>query len=785
MLTYQKNTVRTSVRKLVEFFLRNGDITTGSSLVLDPEAMQEGSRLHRKIQKAQKASYRSEVSLKMSWQQESFELVLEGRADGIDMIDYEDRKIALIDEIKGVYHDVDQMEEAEPLHLAQAKCYAYMYGSPKGLQDILVRITYCNIETEQLKYITQRYTMEELESWFLDLIDQYKTWAENYVQARKQRNNSIAHLHFPFSYRPGQKKLTAMVYHSLSAEKSIFLQAPTGVGKTISAIYPALKILGEEKTEKVFYLTAKTVTRTVAEQTIKLLREQGLRLRAVSITAKEKICTNEVMDCNPSACEKANGHFDRINEALYALLTEHENMKREDILEYAQRYRVCPYELSFEAAAWADFMICDYNYVFDPHVNRKSLFGDKTGNVLLVDEAHNLPDRAREMYSASIRKDDFLKMKKIFRDKNKGIVKRLQSCNSVLLRLGKNLDEIEEKVDDLYYPLFWLLGSLEDYMKDHPDEEKREEIVEFYFQVSHFFMILDTMEAGYNIYGEGSGGHLTVHLFCVDPSSRLEQYLKRCRSVVFFSATLLPIPYYKQLLGGDSSIDAFSISSPFDRQRKLLAIADDVTSRYSQRGEMQYRRMVRYLEETVSVKKGNYIIFFPSYEMLSLVYSLARDSTLSLVAELIAQEPSMTEGERETFLEKFEEHKEKSLVGFCVLGSIFSEGIDLTGTRLIGALIVGTGLPQVCKEREMIRTYFDRQGKKGYDYAYRYPGMNKILQAAGRVIRTAEDVGIVLLLDDRFLLRENQVLLPEEWDSFYEVNLRNYGKVLEQFWVKH
>ncbi len=795
MLSYQNNIVKTSVRKLVEFFLRSGDIETGSSLVSDPEAMQEGSRLHRKIQRSKKAGYRSEVPLKVSWRRDGYELVLEGRADGIDSAEYEDgdardenesavRRVPLIDEIKCVYKDVRQIEEAEPLHLAQAKCYAYMHAGPAGHKDVLVQITYCNMETEEIKYITQHYDMEELAQWFDDLMDQYKLWADMYVEARRRRDDSIKAMVFPFSYRPGQKKLAAMVYRSINDGRNIFLQAPTGVGKTISTLYPALKGLGEGKAERVFYLTAKTITRTVAEQTLLLLQKQGLSMKAVTITAKERICDNEVMECNPAACAKARGHFDRINGALYALLTEREIIRREDILEYSEKYQVCPYELSFEAAGWADCITCDYNYVFDPHVNRKSLFGEKSGCVFLIDEAHNLLDRAREMYSAVLKKEDLVRMKKLFRDKNKSIVRKLQNCNRELLRMSKNVEEIAENIDSLYYPLFWLLGTMEDYLKDHPEMENREEAVEFYFQARHFFMILDTMEDGYEIYGEGGGTHLKVHLFCVDPSSRLAEYLEKCRAGIFFSATLLPIRYYRQLLGGSGSMDAFSVSSPFEKERRLLAVASDVTSRYSRRGTEQYQKMVRYLEETISVKPGNYMIFFPSYEMLSQVLALAEESTLSLAADFLVQSTSMSETEREEFLDAFREENSKSLIGFCVLGSIFSEGIDLTGRRLIGVMIVGTGIPQICEERERIRAYFDRKGKKGYDYAYRYPGMNKVLQAAGRVIRTAEDTGTILLMDDRFLLRENQMLLPEEWDSYYEVNLYNYEKVLEQFWEK-
>ncbi len=800
MLTYQNHIIRTSVRRLVEFVLRSGDITTGSGPVSDPEGMREGVRLHKKLQSQRSLSYQKEVPLKMSWELGEEKLVLMGRADGVDMVEYEGEEIPLIEEIKCIYGDVSALREPDPLHLAQAKCYAAMIeaqeeGEEKAAAQeeskdaalksstFALRITYCNMDTEEVRSFPFYIEREELAAWFEKLLEEYRTWARYAVRVQEQRRESLCALTFPFPPRPGQNQLMAVVWQGIEKRRHLFLQAPTGVGKTISTLYPALKLLGEEKAEKIFYLTAKTITRTVAEQTLSLLTEQGLRLKTVSITAKERICPNGETDCNPSSCRRAKGHYDRINEALYALLTERDLMTRETILEYGARYEVCPYELSFEAAVWADAVICDYNYVFDPHVNRKSLFGDQNEGVLLIDEAHNLLERAREMYSARLKKEDVLRMKRMFKERDKGLVKRLQSVNEVLLSLAKETQQESVAADSLYYPLFWLLAAMEEYLKDHPEEEQREEMLEFYFSARHFFMILDTMEDGYHVYGTGAGGHYCVHLFCVDPSSRLKEYLDRCRSGIFFSATLLPIRYYKQLLGGGET-DAYCISSSFDREKRLLAIAEDVTSRYRQRGPAQYQKIVGYLEKVTAKKTGNYMIFFPSYEMANEVIKIAEGTSLVEKEEILVQEPSMGEAEKEAFLQKFAEHRDRSLIGFCVLGSIFSEGIDLTGEKLIGVLIVGTGLPQICKEREMIRDYFDRQGKKGYDYAYRYPGMNKVLQAAGRLIRTSSDVGVILLLDDRFLLPENLCLLPEEWDRYYRVNLENVESTLEVFWKK-
>ncbi|MDY5498069.1 MAG: ATP-dependent DNA helicase [Anaerobutyricum sp.] len=789
IFSYRKGMIKTSVRKLVEFLLRSGDIRTGTSVSADPEAMQKGSRLHRKIEKNQKATYQSEVPLKMEWEEEGYRLCLEGRADGIDQIEYNGNRIPLIDEIKCVYRDVNKIEEAETLHLAQAKCYACMYGHLKDCSEIAVQITYCNMETEELKKICFVYSMEELTEWFDSLLDSYRMWASWYVKAREGRNKSIKKIKFPFPFRPGQKKMTAMIYRAIEDKKNIFMQAPTGVGKTMSAVFPALKKVGEESAERIFYLTAKTITGSVAQDAVNLLKKQKLSVSVVSITSRERICPNEVMECNPEKCAKAKGHYDRIHHALYELLISENTFTRENLLLFAEKYQVCPYELSFEIAAWADFIICDYNYVFDPHVNKKSLVESGEKDVIfLIDEAHNLVDRARDMYSAVIAKSDFTFPRKYFKDKNdRYILNKVNNCATALRKLENSQKEDFrgvfpfENVDAVYFPLFRLLTALEEYLKENDSFSEREELVNFYFKLSHFYLILEQMNAGYEIYGEKEKKDFILHLFCIDPSEKLEEYLEKSVSSIFFSATFLPVPYFRQLLCGNK-IDAFCIPSPFEEKNRLIAIARDVTSRYTRRGEAEYRKIVRYLEITLEKKPGNYIMFFPSYEMQKAVYDVALQSSAYLVSDFLLQQSFMDEEEKKNFLQTFRKERKKSLVGFCVLGSIFSEGIDLVGKSLIGVMIIGTGLPGVCREREVIRSFFDRKNKKGYDYAYRYPGMNKVLQAAGRVIRSAGDVGTILLMDDRFLRRENQVLLPQEWSTYYAVSCENYGKVLDKFW---
>ena len=820
--------LKTSVRRMVEFLLREGDIRSGGAAMASQEAMLEGGRLHRKIQRDQGPDYASEVPLSLTFEGDGYTLILEGRADGIELIgkaggddrDEENPRV-LIDEIKCIRKKLEDIREPDPLHLAQAKCYAAIYVRLHQEDRIGVQISYCQMETEEILRIRQDYGAEELKEWFDDLMGQCRMWADYYVDSRRRRDKSIEGLAFPFPFRPGQRQLTAMAFRAMNQGRHVFLQAPTGVGKTISMIYPALRELFYGDVQFIYYLTAKTITRTVAEDTLSILRKQELALKSVTITAKEKICILDEAVCDPELCPRAKGHYDRVGQGLFDMLSQRDDLTRECILEYSERYKLCPYELASAAARWADAVICDYNYIFDPHVSRGGLLSDQDArqSLLLVDEAHNLMDRAREMYSADLGREDFKVSKAIFKDRDRKVYLAVRRCDTALRNLAGQAAEamaarigteeagreemktgelssggtgmrslldgvvFHEHIDSVYHPLFGMLERLTDYLTNHEDFQGRDEVLDFYFRVSHFFMILDSLDEGYQIWTEGEKMRFRIHLFCIDPSGKLSEHLEACRSSIFFSATLLPIPYYRSLLGG-GKIDAYAIPSPFPQDHRLIAVTEDVTSLYSRRGPGQYRRILQYLEITIRKKTGNYMIFFPSYEMLGHITDLLEESSLSDLADLAVQEAQMEEEEREAFLERFRENPERSLVGFCVMGSIFSEGIDLAGSRLSGVLIVGTGLPGISREREIIKQFFDRDRRQGYDYAYRYPGMNKVLQAAGRVIRTVSDRGIILLMDYRFLRRENQELFPEDWKTYYPVSEKSWGRVLEEFWGK-
>ncbi|MDD6812145.1 MAG: ATP-dependent DNA helicase [Lachnospiraceae bacterium] len=812
--------IRISVRGLVEFILRSGNIDNRKAA--SPEnAMQEGGRIHRMIQRRMGAEYHAEVGLSFCYPTPDYDIIIEGRADGIIIENSGERSAvpeltdteipadmaqlitATIDEIKGTYHDLTKIKEAVPVHLAQAKCYAYFFASQNHLKSIRVRMTYCHLETEEIRYFHHDYAYAELKEWFEEVMEKYRKWADYSFTWQKIRQSSIKELKFPFAYREGQKELVTYVYQTIYHKRKLFIEAPTGVGKTISTIFPAVKAVGEGMGEKIFYLTAKTITRTVAEDTFQLLRDKGLEFKTVILTAKEKICFLEEMECNPEACPYAKGHYDRVNEAMYDLLTQEDSFHREKIEEYAKKHRVCPFEMCLDMSLFSDAVICDYNYVFDPHVYLRRFFaeGNKGEYLFLIDEAHNLVERGRDMYSALLRKEDFLKLKKTVKEYSPKMEKQLEKCNKELLALKRECInyKIEEYIAPFVMALNRLSSTMEDYLEDHEDSPVRKEILEFYFEVSHFLGIYELVDENYVTYSQmEDDGSFILKLFCVNPAKNLLECMMKGRSTILFSATLLPIQYYKTLLGakeGDYEVYAKSVFRP---EKRGLYIGSDVTSKYTRRSEMEYYNIASYIYEIVKNRHGNYMIFFPSHAFLRNVYDVFMEHFAEEQLECIVQEDYMNERSREEFLNRFtgnescdlskviqmdiEIEEERSLLGFCVLGGIFSEGIDLKNDSLIGAIIVGTGLPQVCNEREILKKYFDGWGENGFDYAYRYPGMNKVLQAAGRVIRTAEDVGIVALLDERFLNPSYQRLFPREWNNYEVVTTTRVAKRVERFW---
>lgn len=776
-----------SVRNLVEFLLNEGDIDERHASRLRMEAMQEGSRIHRKIQQRAGAGYHPEVPLKFSVAYEEYDLMLEGRADGI-IYDDDDMTLVpvIIDEIKGMYVDVAQMSEPYPVHLAQAKCYAFIFATQKQLEEITVQMTYCNLDTEEVRRFQDTFTYEALEEWFLALIASYKKWSDFLYHHKMIRQDSIRSLAFPYDYRPGQKKLVADVYRSILREKILFVQAPTGTGKTLATIYPAIQAMGQNYGDKIFYLTAKSATGLVAHDTFLLLEQQGYQGKTVVITAKDKMCLMPERHCNPEECPYAKGHYDRVNDAVYDLLQQRNMIDRECLLAWAKERQVCPFELCLDTASWVDHLICDYNYVFDPNVALKRFFaeGIRGDYIFLVDEAHNLVDRAREMYSETLCKEEVLAMKKKLKPFGKKLERSLERVNREMLQMKRQCEQmlVLDNMDAFLFALYQAASAMDELLQKDVVLPDRDDIMEFYFKVRNFTNLSDSMDEHDRIYCDyNDRGEFLLHLFCVDPSGMLQQRLDRARACVFFSATLLPIGYYKALLCQESDVYAIYAQSVFAQEQRALLIGSDVSSRYTRRNRQEYERYADYIDRIVSKRMGNYMVFCPSYKMQEEICAIFMAQYVRQ-CDVMIQTGGMTEQERENFLAEFEASRSRSMVAFCVLGGIFAEGIDLTEEKLIGAIIVGVGLPQIGNEREIMKQYFSETDRDGFAFAYLYPGMNKVIQAAGRVIRTQSDTGVIALLDERFCQGMYRQTFPREWNDSRICQLETVDQTLEEFW---
>ena len=777
--------IRISVRDLVEFVLRSGDIDNRKGGGLgEKEAMQEGSRIHRKIQSKMGSAYRAEVPLGITLPGDGYTLTVEGRADGI----FTEQDTVWIDEIKSMYRDPDTLKEAIPVHLAQAKCYAHIYALQHGLDEIGVQMTYCSLETEEIRRFREMLPTKELSGWFQEVTDAYRKWAEFQRDWRELRRASIQGLEFPYPWRAGQKKLAMDVYRTILRKKNLFLQAPTGTGKTLSTVYPAVKAVGEGLAERIFYATAKTITRTVAEEAFSVLRGNGLRLKTLTLTAKEKVCPCGEMVCNPDACPRAKGHFDRVNDAVFEMLNAADAFDRDVILQQAEKWRVCPFEMSLDVSLWCDAVICDYNYIFDPRAKLKRFFAEGRGEYLfLVDEAHNLIDRGREMFSAALYKEDFLEGKRAVEEHSRKLTRALERCNAWLLDLKRESTELKVHEDVGIFPVYLmnLCGQIEEVLEKLADTEAGERMLELYFSARSFLEVCDRLDDSYVIYSElCADGRFMLKLYCVDISGNLQECINKGRSTVFFSATLLPVQYYKSLLSTAPDNYAICATSTFQPEKRLILLGTDTSSRYTRRGEEEYRRIATYICEALRAKSGNYMVFFSSYRMMEETAEAFTEilETEEMHPQLILQQQGMTEAEREAFLIRFEETPSEGLIGFCVMGGIFSEGIDLKAERLIGAIEVGPGLPQVCRERELLKNFYDARGEDGFFYAYLCPGMNKVLQSAGRVIRTEADEGVILLLDERFAAARYRNLFPAEWQAPQTCTLQTVQGCLAKFW---
>jgi len=740
-------TIKVSVRNLVEFVLMYGDLQPSS---IGASRAQEAIKAHQMIQKTSGGAYVPEVTLSYIFLQEDLSLEIKGRADGV----IKKESGACIDEIKTTSLDLSVIDESfSDLHWAQAQCYAFMYAVQEGLETVETQLTYFQLDTAQVKKFSKRFSFTELSVFFISLVERYLMWARQLQEWSEMRDASIRTLQFPFGeYRPGQRELAIAVYKTIKESQKLFAQAPTGIGKTMGTLFPALKAMAEGLTVQIFYLTAKTITRTVAEKAITYLQKGGLKIKRLTLTAKRKLCFLPEVACLPEECSFAKGYYDRVRAAAKDLFVE-EAWTRQVIEKYAHKHSICPFEFSLEMANWADVVICDYNYVFDPRVYLRRFFLDGGEYTFLVDEAHNLVDRAREMFSAELGKESWLKLKRLTKEDAPRLTKSLTKVNSALLKEKKRCTDAsgsgesveKEAPTKLIQALRQFVKETEVFLKTNDQLLGwREQLVEQYFQALSFIRTADSYDERYVTYLQNSGDDFQVKLFCLDPSVRLKEALGRGRAAVLFSATLSPMDYFMTVLGGEETSYKLKLASPFPSENLCLLINDRISTKYRQRAAT-YDQVAEAIAMAVEHKKGNYLVYFPSYDYLHEVHLRYRAQYQQV--RTICQTSDMAEEKREEFLETFATNPDQTLVGFALMGGIFGEGIDLIGDRLSGAIVVGVGLPQIGREREIIRSYYETTTRQGYEFAYMYPGFNKVLQAVGRVIRTEEDRGIVLLID--------------------------------------
>ncbi|GGF97534.1 ATP-dependent helicase [Paenibacillus albidus] len=763
-----KYTVSISVRALVEYAYRSGSIEPGFR---SGASMTEGTRIHQSIQKQYKEGDRKEVYLNTEIPYQDFVFTVDGRCDGLLVSESGE---LTVEEIKSTAVPLSQLEDGREVHWAQALLYAYIVAIEEKLPVIEVKLTYVHRGGEEQRSFFRTESFEALSRFVMDTVAVYAPYAELMLRHEARRDASIRELAFPFpSYRQGQRHLAGSVYKSVTEGVSLFAQAPTGIGKTMSTLFPVIKAVGEGKVSGLFYLTAKTVTRMAAEEALLLLTAAGLHFHVITLTAKEKACFHEEGLCTKESCPFTDGYYDRINEAVMDMLEHETLMTREIIARYARRHQVCPFEFSLDAAYASDAVICDYNYIFDPRISLKRLpEARKKRTVLLVDEAHNLVDRGREMFSASLSKAPFLALQREFKEVNRSLSAAAKAVNAFFIALRKSCNEAGQGKWTVYPeelpPLLAEFATEAELELISPSlrtltlpEEEEGNLLDTYYAVQAMLRTFKTYDERYITYAEVKRGDVYLKLFNLDPSYLLGQMAGGFRSRILFSATLSPLSYYRDMLGAGEEDYSLTVASPFQKEQWKVTVLP-VSTRYHDRADSLLP--LSDALQGMAAKKGNYLVFFPSYLYLQSVYGVFAEKYPQV--KTMVQGTGMSEPDREGFLAAFQPDPEETLLGFAVLGGIFSEGVDLPGDRLNGVMVVGVGLPQLGLERNLLREYFSSQGKNGFDYGYVYPGMSKVLQAGGRLIRSESDTGTIILADDRFLQNPYLRLLPEEWRDY-------------------
>lgn len=773
--------IKISVRNLIDFVMRSGDI---DNTFKDNTRMIEGIRAHQKIQKSYGDNYTKEYYLKDKTEYKDVTFQVEGRADGI----IKNGTSYVVDEIKSTKRNLEDIDDSNSLHWAQAMCYAYFLAKIKNLESIDIQLTYVSTEDYKIKNFNRNFSFIDLKDFYFNLLKQYIDFSKILTENIKRRDFTAENLDFPYdNYRKGQRKMAVAIYKSILDHNNLFVDAPTGIGKTISSIFPSVKAIGEGIIDKIFYLTSKSTTGNEAIKALKLLEEKGLEMLSLHITSKEKVCLNDQVKCNPSDCPFAKGHFDRVNDAIKDIISNETIIDYDTLTSYSEKHKVCPFEFELDVAIYSDFIICDYNYVFDPNAYMRRFFEEVISRyIFLIDEAHNLLDRSRDMYSFKFTNKEFIELREYFdEDRDKRILNNIgdiiDEFDKNYIKFGKKLNYSTEKhLDSIDEKLIKLNKNLEKFLIAEKINKNYDIILDEYFNINRYLKISDSFIDGfYNIISYDDVEKVkTFEIKCIDPSDILKNKYKLSVSTIFFSATLSPIMFYVNILGANDALK-LRLESPFDADKQLI-MQKSISTRYKDRSN-NITNISDSINEFVKTKNGNYFIFFPSFNYLEAV---AGDYMVRYDENIIIQDRNMTKIERDNFLNKFT--VKSTEVAFLVLGGIFSEGVDLVGEKLIGTMIISVGMPGVSYDRNLIKKHFDKKGLNGFDYSYTYPGINRIFQAAGRVIRSDDDYGIVYLVDDRYARNKYKMLYPRHWQNIlYLNNSSNVKEITDKFWSKN
>ncbi len=764
-----------------------------------------GTSIHKKIQKSHGDIYHTGVRFKNTSKIDDIYFYVTGTPDGIIC----DEGEFTVDEIKAT-SNFGLSNEGSGFHAARVYIFAYFFCISKNLQSVNTRLTYYNTDDGEIRYAEKQVCIDELRDYYTQFLSAAYMKASFLRDKYLYRRESAKLTKFPYeNLRESQDEMVRECYYDIKQGSRLFCQAPTGIGKTISVIYPSVRAFGDGAVDKIFYLTSKTSIKREAYNAAMKIREGGGDIYTISLSAKEYMCLCDAKDkisgrlklsCRPDVCKYAKDYYKKRDTVIFAMLQNHREFNRDLILQYAREYEVCPYELSLDLSEYCDLIICDYNYVFSPMVYLRRYFDDaKERYVFLVDEAHNLPKRARDMYSSALQKSDFDAAHKLalyeYRNGSDDLSRKIKDVSEVFDKLGEACaDSMKQTADGVNYgynvshePPFELIDKvgklkkgIDIWQKNNQGSDIYLKIDDLLYKCEEFLKLAEGFGEGYlsftNVYGE----EISQLMYCLDPSAHLSAVQDKAAASIMFSATLTPAEYYAEILGGGEKAVSVRFTSPFDSENLCVAVVDSISTRYEDR-ERSIKKIVSCIAATASAKAGNYLVFFPSYDYMEKVHSAFVEKYGKV--RTVIQKKNMTARDREEFLGFFKDDTGVLRVGFCVIGGMFSEGIDLPGNRLIGSIVVGVGMPGISDTNNIIREYYDEKCGEGYDYAYTYPGFNSVLQATGRVIRKSDDVGIAVLIDDRYSEPRYIRLFPDEWKHVkFAGNSQSLAEIARRFW---